>query len=365
MARAIPALPVVPAEPRRFAPRLPILSGQGTVPADDVGHWRDMAREVNLSLATGNASVVFEQWWTDAQFHVNSGAFVFRTRVAIPPLSGYHTLVRLSVWGSTPAAGVVRFRGINAVSLVDIALPGVLAWTDSIGPAHLAVVFAGAPSYEEITIETTGSCQVDAIKMEYLDINTGGFWPALDDALPAGPVPGSAFGANPMDDAEVGVDKPLSSDVGINILNNLRDLEARERVYLNIAGFDPGLIAVDEVIGAFPHRLTVPVLAARQPKVELTVAVYSVGTGGAFDLYVQRSENDSFHDISAIPPGGDVATITIPATVAGWDFFTVELTGGRDFQPCPGYYHGLTTLAIRPEFALATRNVQSIAMWSR
>jgi len=361
MARAIPALPVVPAEPRRFAPRLPILSGQGTT-ADDVGHWYDLAREINLDIATGNASVVFENTWTDGQFNVASVGFLNRTRTAIPPLSGYHTLVRCSVYGWTPTAGTVRFQGTNAASLVDIILPGVVGWTDSAGPAHLAVAFAGAPSYEEITIDTDGDCNIEVIKIEYLDYNPGGLWPGADDAIALGPVPGSANASNPMDDAEVGPDKPLASDLGVNILRNLRDLEARERVYFAVAGFDPLLVpGSDQVIATFPHRVAAPVLDERDPTVELIVAVYATAAGGNFKLYVQRSGAD--YGIHKAPPR-NVVTLTITAPFAQWQFFRVELTGGPDFN-VPNWYRGLTTLAIRPELATLTQHAETVVMWSR
>jgi len=360
MARAIPALPVVPAEPRRFAPRLPILSGQATS-AKDVGHWNDLAREVNLDIATGNASVVFEQAWPDAQFQVVSGVFTHRIRFAIPPLSGYHTAVRCSVFGNSGPGGTVRFQGTNAASLVDIVLPAVQAWTDSAGP-HLAVVFAGAVPFEEITVQTNGTANVDIIKVEFLDINPGGFWPALDDALAVGPVPGSANGANPMDDSETAPDKPLSSDLGVNILNNLRDLEARERVYYNIAGFDPGLpIATDSVISTYPHRVVVPVIAERDPAVKLTVAIYGDANGGDFDVWVQRSGSD--YGISSVVPG-NVVTLSFSSPFGQWKFFEVELTGGRDFN-APNWYRGMTTLAVRPSLALLAQHIKSVAMWSR
>ena len=360
MARAIPALPVVPAEPRRFAPRLPILSGQGTVPADDVGHWRDMAREINLSLATGNASVVFECNYPDNQFWVASVGFLFRTRFAMPPLSGYHTAVRISVYGNTPAAGTVRFRSTNGAGLVDIIMPGVVGWTDSVAP-HLPVAFAGLPLYEEVTIETDGNCQVDIIKVEYLDINPGGFWPALDDALPAGPVPGSAFGANPMDDAEVGPDKPLSAGVGLNALRNLQDIEERERVYLNIAAFNPGIVGgVDAVMGTFPHRVVVPVLGEREPPIQLTLAVYAEATAGAFEFYVSGRGGVG---ISANPPT-DSETFALGVGFGSWRFFTFELSAGQVHE-APRHYAGLTTLSVKPELALALQHVKSVAMWSR
>jgi len=332
---------------------------------DDVGHWYDLAREINLDIATGNATVVFEQTWSDGQFNVASGGFLHRTRIAIPPLSGYHTLVRCSVYGWTPTAGTVRFQGTNAASLVDIILPGAAAWTDSAGPAHLAVVFAGAPSYEEITIDTNGACNIEVVKIEYLDHNPGGLWPGADDAIALGPVPASANAANPMDDAEVLPDKPLSSDVGVNILRNLRDLEARERVYLSIAGFDPAIVGPpDDVIATYPHRVVVPVLEERDPIVTLTVAVYATAAGGDFDLHVQRSGSD--YGISSATPE-HVVTLAITAAAfpfAQWGFFTVELTGGRDFD-APNWYRGLTTLAVRPSLATLTQHVASVAMWSR
>ena len=362
MARSIPLLPVVPAEPRRFAPRLPILSGQGTVVPDDVGHWNDLAREINLDIATGNASVVFENTWSDGQFNVASLVFTNRIRTAIPPLSGYHTLVRCSVYGWTPTAGTVRFQGTNAASLVDIILPGVVGWTDSAGPAHLAVAFAGVPSYEEITIDTDGDCNIEVIKIEYLDYNPGGLWPGADDAIAAGPVPGSVNLSNPMDDAEVAPDKPLASDLGVNILRNLRDLEARERVYFAVAGFDPTLVGgEDGVISTFAHRVVVPVLEERDPTIELNVAVYATAAGGNFKLYVQRSGAD--YGISAGVPENVVA-LTITAPFNQWQFFTVELTGGPDFN-APNWYRGLTTLAVRPELATLTQHVETVVMWSR
>ena len=362
MARAIPALPVIPAEPRRTAPRLPIKSGQGTA-ADDFGHWYDLARLVNLDLATGYASVLFQNTWSDGQMFVTSVAFAPRFRIAVPPLSGYHTLVRCSVYGNRgAAAGTVRFQGTNAASLVDIALPLVPAWTDSVGPGHLAVVFAGAPSYEEITVWTDGDCNIDTIKVEYLDVNPGGLWPGADDALPVGPVPGSVNLANPMDDAEVLPDKPLSADLGINLLRNMRDLEARERVHLSVAGFDPGVVVgVDSVIGAFPHRVVTPMLAERVPDVELTVAVYADGTGGAFDLWVQRSGAEAGLSYT---PARDAVKLSIAAVGPSWRFYTVELTGGRDLES-PDHYPGLTTLAIRPELDILLQNVRSVCIWGR
>jgi hypothetical protein len=356
VARSIPALPVIPADPRRDAPRLPILAGLGLTP-EDVGHWRDLARLVNLDIATGNASVVFEQTWADGQMFVASVGFAHRFRIAIPPLSGYHTLVRCSVYGSDPAAlGTVRFQGTNAASLVDIALPILDAWTDSAGPGHLAVAFAWAPSYEEITVQTDGVCNITAIKVEYLDHSPGGLWPGADDAIAAGPVPGSTNLANPMDDAEVAADSPLASDLGVNILRNLRDLEARERVYLSIAGFEPTLVVgVDSVIPVFPTRVVAPVLAERTPTVELTVAVYADGSGGAFDLEVQRRSSGQFI--------ADV-TLSIAAVGPSWRFYTVELVGGRDYE-APDEYPGMTTLAVQPALAVLTQNVRSICMWSR
>jgi len=360
VARSIPLLPVVPAEPRRFAPRLPILSGQGAS-ADYVGHWYDLARELNLSLATGNASVVFECNYPDNQFWVASVGFLTRTRFALPPCSGYHTVVRVSVYGNTPTAGTVRFNSTNGAATVDIVLPGVVGWTDSPALGHLAVAFAGAPSYEEVVIQTDGDCNIDIIKVEYLDVNPGGLWPGLDDALPAGPVPGSARNANPMDDAEVGFDKPLSAGVGLNALRNLQDIEERERVYLNIAAFNPGIVGgVDAVMATFPHRVVVPVLAERTTPVRLTLAVYAEATAGAFEFYVSQRGGLG---LNSTPPR-DAETFTMTAGFGSWRFFTFELSAGHVHE-APAHYAGFTTLSVKPEFALALQHVKSVAMWSR
>jgi hypothetical protein len=363
VARAIPALPVVPADPRRDAPSLPILAGLGLTP-EDVGHWRDLARLVNLDIATGNASVVFEQQWADGQFAVTSVGFTYRTRVAIPPLSGYHTLVRCSVYGNDPAGlGVVRFRGTNAASVVDIALPVAVGWTDSAGPGHLAVVTAGFPAFEEITIETDGVCRIDIIKIEYLDVNPGGLWPGADDALAAGPVPATAWGANPMDDAEVTADSPLSSDLGLNVLNNLRDLEERPRVHLGLAGYNASRAAgLEPVIADYPQRVVASVLKPRTPAVELTIAVYADGTGGAFDLWVESRWSSSLTIEFNVPQ--DVDTFTIAAVGPSWRFYTLEMKQTRDLD-APDHYGGFTQIAVRPSLMLLTQNVQAIAMWSR
>ncbi len=363
MARAIPLLPVIPADPRREAPRLPIMSGQGFA-AQDVGHWRDLARLINLDVATGNASVVFEQTWSDKQFNVPfSVGFVHRIRIAIPPLSGYHTLVRVSVFGYDPAAtGVVRFRGTNAASLVDVVLPAVAMWTDSVTP-HLPVAFAGAPSFEEITIETQGVVNVEIIKIEYLDVSPVGAWPVADDALPLGPIPGSANNANPLDDAEVAPDSPLSSDLGVNVLDNLRDLEARERVHMSVAGFNINRGAgIQSVIADYAHRVVASVLAPRLVPVVLTIAVYADGTGGAFELWVE-SRWRGFMTISLTVPA-NVHRLGIAAAGPSWRFYTLEMQQTRDIE-APDYYAGFTQIAIRPELMLATQNVQAVAMWSR
>lgn len=320
-----------------------------------------MAREINLSLATGNASVVFECNYPDNQFWVNSVGFLFRTRFAMPPLSGYHTEVRVSVYGNTPAAGTVRFLSTNGAGLVDIILPGVIGWTDSVPLGHLPVAFAGAPLFEEVVIQTDGNCQVDIIKVEYLDINPGGLWPGLDDALPVGPVPGSTRNANPMDDAEVGPDKPLSAGVGLNALRNLQDIEERQRVYLNIAAFNPGLVGgVDGVMGTFPHRVVVPVMAERDPPIQLTLAVYAEATAGAFEFYVSGRGGLG---LNATPPT-DSETFTMAIGFGAWRFFTFELTAGHVHE-APRHYAGFTTLAVKPELAAALQHVESVAMWSR
>ena len=361
MARAIPALPYLAPDPLECLPALPILSGGAAHP----GRWRDLVRAVNLDLATGNAGVVLSQWWPDGSFFVPGPAGVYtpRCRCVIPGLSGYHTAVRCSVFArSASGLGAVRFSSTYGAGVSVIPVPGPLAstWLDTASP-HLPVTPSFAPAHEFILVETTDDVEIEGIQIQYLDHDPTGLWPGADGALPAGVVPGSTRLAVPLDDAEADPDKPLASDVGRYCLDALRDLEERPRVYFSAMGFELGHAAgVDDVLGAHPHRVTVPVIAERPQSTSLDVAIYADTTAGALDVYVQRSGREG----RVLPPGEDALTLTVPAAGIGWNWFTVDLAEVADFA-APASYPGLTTLAFRPAVALAQQHAKSIAVWGR
>lgn len=359
MARSIPAAPYVPPDPAKFGPRSPIKEGAGTVPALDVGHVYDLARAVNLCTATVNAGPMFQQAFPDQTFWVASPGWVYRCRFRLPELGGQWNAVRVSVYGRAPAppgTGAVQVLTVNAGFVATpIPVAAALQWYDTVAPYAPCVFAAGE---EELWIQTDGQVEIDQIQVQYMDYDPTGLYPGADGALPAGAIPGASPVAYPADDAEVAADKPLCSDVGLNWLNCLRDVEPRPRVYANLTGFCPGLVAGnDDVIPAATHRQFVPVLAERRQSTELNVSIYAENVG-ASALDVQYG---FYGDGEGQLSGG---SLSIPNGLVAWHNYTIEMPAFR-LAGAPRNYPGFLSFSLRPTLAIVNQNVRSIVVWGR
>ncbi len=354
MARTIPATPATMPEATALVAGQPIIEGN----TDPTGRLLDLGRAINLGFATGNAAPVVSQRIADGQMVVNSAIFTPRMRWAIPPPpSTAHNLVQVAIFGRSPSGnGIVRFRSVNGAGLVDLALGAGLQWWDSAAP-HLPIVAAGGPAYEEITIETDADVEIDYVYVTYLAHDPSGFWPGADGALAAGAV--GAF--VPLDDNELAADAPLSSDLAEQIRADLIDLDARQRIYMNVAGFAPHLgLGVDQVIERMAHQVVAVQHWERNPSETLTMAVYSVNAAPLI-LWVQHTA-DFVRFLDFANPGRATRYV-IPITAGAWSFHTIRMGAGR--FPAPRRYPGLNTLGFFPSSETAANRVESVAIWGR
>ena len=359
MARNVPLAPYLPPDPGAAVPFAPILAGSAATP----GHWRGLARAVNLGYSDGCAGNVISQTWLDGQAVSATAAGTYQSQCSwhIPEISGAHLAIRCRVYatGGAPAVGSVRFVSTNGGATVTLSPIGALGWYSTSG-ADLVVAFAGG--YETVSLQCAGNVTIHAVMATYLPQDTVGAWPGADGALAAGP--DGAF--IPLDEIEFSADEPLSSDVVTVIRDDLAALATRQRVLCSTSALDnaatlAGYYAYLDV--AQPLRFVVP---GRRGGTEITVSVRATNTTGvASHVYVQVAgvKGAVASAVAAGSESVDVETFNVAAGVASaWSSHTFTV---RDqFDPVSGgapmRYLGFALAAVSWSTAL---DMERVCVW--
>jgi len=385
MARTIPAPPYVPITPATKIPGIQVFGGD----AGFGGHWFDMARNLNLGYATGHAQNVFAQGWSESQFTFGTNAWTHQCSWAIPELTTDHVTLVCSVFASSSSSdGEVRFKSVNAGVTSAAIVVNVAAGSEQWFDVTLSVAAGFAPGYEIIQMETYGNLLIHNVMAKYQDLAPASNYPTSDDALAAG----RADVYVPMDDAELTDDKPLSSDLGFYLSDNIENLDERVKVYHSFAGVKDSSTSPNAFpMLPYPHRVVVPIKAGGT-----TVKVWVLAQNDLTDdfyIYVlkhgpsktstddtpanqnepsvrPRYEQDTLMYAALLNPqdGGQVTRIKIPqasvSTTIKWYDADIFLPDVIQYG-APGY-PGFVDLAFMPGIPLGTAStleVWGLAVW--
>lgn len=352
MARTIPSTYPYP-DPLKFSAGLPVLASD----------WEDVGQHQNLGFASGRAQTVYQQGWTDDVFtHTGAAPATPHVRIRIPKLSDDHTTV--NVWAymeySGGGSGTLKFSSTNGAANTVVIAPGAVAWAPNhlAGPSTLAVSFVS--DVEEITIEAStsggGAILIHDIHIEYDDLSSLA-------------VPGASEPFIPLDYDELAADAPLTSDLGVTLIDNLEELEQRPRVYTNWSGLAGIVHAGKDPINmgdlqARYYRIWTPVHPGTQEDddYDLNVHLYGGNVAGDRTYRIQHGHGDVFDDRH----GAYSTDITITsASTPKWQTGTIRMSETYDLPGDPGSPFPFSHIDIDGPQTLHYDDLSGFAVWGR
>lgn len=369
MARTVPSVPHQPPNPIYLASGKPIRAGTASG-----GRLLTLGQSINLGLATGGAQPVVSQAWADGQASFAVGvSIVEQCRWRIPYLSELHPTVRCRVYAKdTAGAPKIRFSSVNAGNTADVSpAGGTFAWyqvdldvAGGFGP-HAGEV------YEDITMSVQGSVDIQNVVIWYKEGVSGGTYP-LADTLAAGPVDTTSL---PIDDESLAADEALPSWLGHAMVQDLEDMEARVRVYVNTSAIESVALADGgEYIPRYPHRFVIPIQhLAGDEDYELTVWTRIENDDSAdWLVYFDRGDGArnalySLYADAAAPVLSPITVITAAATSGdAWQKTTIKVRRAPQLNRHPLVYAGMAHIGfVQQAQVSATSGLKSIAVWGK
>ena len=342
MTRRIPAAAsIVLPDTRLLTPTKTVFAGSST----NTGHWFDMASVHNLNLAMVHAQPVHQQNW-DGGFVFNVGGFTSRYQVIVPKLTNQHTSITCRVYGHSPSGaggGAVRFTATTPATTATVTLPAAAAWTAAAPTLDVAGSF-GVLESEIVLVETEDDVNIQAIELEYAQINPGGLYPGADDELASGIGPDSTI---PLDTSELAADSPLSSEFAQTLDAGIAAVSTRLRTYSAVGSIQAG------GFNERPFRVVIPVYDLGASVHTLKYRVLANRSGlGAVNHIIQHSNasSDSGQEnwINDRAPRGFTRE-TVPAGAGVYDSgeISISLDAGNIVQAPPGYF-GFAHLTVYP-----------------
>ena len=348
MARTIPATPVTLPNPEGFAPTKQIHSGVGLS-----GGFQDLAQNINLACSTGHCGPVVQQCWSDSQFSTAVGsAYLPQCRWRIPTISYDHVTLNCSVYASSSTkVGEVTFIGGTTSTIVIGS--AAFKWFDT------TISVNTTNDLEDVFLYTEGAVDIITVKLSYEGLGTGS-WPAADGALPSGVLTLWPLEEDyiPLDDDEFDDDKPLSSDLGQYMADNVSLLDTRHKVHFSFAGME----SLSKPMEPYPHRVMVPV---KKGGTSVDVHVYATPSASTTtELYIKHGAGSSNGLSGFSTANSNVSTLSIPSGGSpGWYSTTITLIDDRTAE-APSRYPGFTRLEFLPEIVsgVAIHDIWSITV---
>ena len=210
------------------------LTASQTIRSTEIARLSDLA---NYCFATGGTYNCVSQLYDDNSFCTNSTSFINMAQWLIPRISNAHNTLIVNLQAFCPTAA-------NATAELDLDF-GTVKYTTQVSITDQGRYNA---SFNTGTILVTGSQNEDhAILKLSLKAPTGqevvllgiqANWQALTSPLTTGELGQQNDIFTPQGQTRQGIDKPLSSRWGVEMLENINTLRRRPRVLFNWSGVE-------------------------------------------------------------------------------------------------------------------------------
>ena len=292
------------------------LTASQTIRSTEIARLSDLA---NYCFATGGTYNVISQLYDDNGFCTNSTSFITMAEWLIPRISNEHNTLVVNLQGFCPTAA-------NATAELNLYISGTKYTT------QISITDQGRynASFNSGTITVTGAhAEEEAILAISLKAPTGqevvllgieANWQALSSPLTTGELGQHDDTFTPQDQTRQGVDKPLSSRWGVEMLENINTLRRRPRVLFNWSGVrNTSSSSAISVRGAAPKAIGRGDLSSFYSEVALFA-----GTAEDSNLYLRvwtKLSNYSTGDLYL-----DVMGNTLTLNSLDWQSHDIEFT---------------------------------------
>lgn len=288
------------------------------------------------------------QGWSDGQFQCG-GARTLRWTQRIPEWSARHTAGRLRCRVRTAAFGGagagVRFKSVNTGNTCDLTPGAGAGWTESVAAAgaNRDLLCSFGPGYDTIEVYVTtaaGNLTIDVLQAEWIEL--------------ASPLAtGSTGDVVALDEDEFDVERPVSSRLGVVLLENLRKVEERVQVYLGASGLAGISYSGRAIDGLPPARLEVS-----------AVPVHRGTTVGDWNLqyHAYGGNAGAGRQLDLDSTGREVDHVVWAAGAPSWKSGAIQLN--EMIRDVPNIPHPWVRLAGTPTNDAPT-DVFSLVMWGR
>ncbi len=292
------------------------LTASQTIRSNEIARLSDLA---NYCFATGGTYNCISQLYDDLSFCTNSTSFVVMAEWLVPRISNEHNVLIVNIQAFCPTAA-------NATAELDLDF-GSVKYT-----AQVSITDQGRynATFNTATITVTGVHTEDhAILNLSLKAPTGqevvllgiqANWQALTSPLTTGELGQHDDIFTPQGQTRQGIDKPLSSRWGVEMLENINTLRRRPRVLFNWSGVrNTSSSSAISVRGAAPKAIGRGDLSSFYSEVALFA-----GTAEDSNLYLRvwtKLRNYSTGSLSL-----DVMGNTLTLNSSDWQYHDIEFT---------------------------------------
>jgi hypothetical protein len=292
------------------------LTASQTIRSTEIARLSDLA---NYCFATGGTHNVISQLYDDNGFCTSSNIFINMAEWLIPRISNEHNTLVVNLQAFCPTSA-------NATAELDLYI-GAVKYTTQITLTDQGRYNA---SFNSGTITATGAhTEEEAVLALGLKAPTGqevvllgiqANWQALSSPLTTGELGQHDDIFTPQGQTRQGVDKPLSSRWGVEMLENINTLRRRPRVLFNWSGVrNTSSSSAISVRGAAPKAIGRGDLSSFYSEVALFA-----GTAEDSNLYLRvwtKLSNYSSGDLYL-----DVMGNTLTLNSSSWQSHDIEFT---------------------------------------